>query len=164
SRPVAHLPLAQRRLQVPSRWHSNPDFHFSQLVQAMNAGSASRGAWRRLLVRVPGASARDLREMVTARVRPATLGKRAERLPVDQLQRIRPAHIHRAVARLLAGEDAPNFADSRDYDLVAQDGTRLAPKKVFGLAIEEALGIKAYPGHFSAGWSQPAFPMLQAAG
>ena len=57
-----------------------------------------------------------------------------------------------------------NFADSRDYDLVTLTGERLAPKKVFGLAIEEALGIQAYPGHFSAGWSQPCFQILQDSG
>ena len=40
----------------------------------------------------------------------------------------------------------------------------LAPKKVFGLALEEALGIQAYPGHFSAGWGQISFDLLEKAG
>lgn len=89
---------------------------------------------------------------------------KVERLANAQQRKVSAAHIHNAVHRLLAGEDAPNFAESRDYDVRLDDGTRLAPKKVFGLALEEALGITAYPEHFSAGWSQPSFEIIQAAG
>ncbi|MEP2726948.1 hypothetical protein [Roseibium sp.] len=32
------------------------------------------------------------------------------------------------------------------------------------MAIERALGIEAFPAHFSAGWSQPSFELLQAGG
>jgi 5-methylcytosine-specific restriction protein A len=74
------------------------------------------------------------------------------------------AHVDRAVARLLAGENAPNFDPSRDFDLLAPEGERLAPKKVFGLALEEALGIEARPEHFSAGLGTVCFQILEAAG
>ncbi|MDX6806153.1 hypothetical protein [Terrihabitans rhizophilus] len=87
-----------------------------------------------------------------------------ERLPAAQLRQVTSAHIHKAVARLLAGEKAPNFASSRDYDVLTDDGAPLAPKKVFGLALEDALGIEAFPRHFSAGWSQVAFELLEKAG
>lgn len=69
-----------------------------------------------------------------------------------------------AISRLKAGEDAPNFANSRDYDVLLDDGVRLAPKKVFGLALERALGIKTKPVNFSAGWGQPCFVLIEAAG
>ena len=82
---------------------------------------------------------------------------------IDQRQ-VTPADIHAAVLALAQGGDAPNFADSRDYDLVTPGGLRFPPKKVFGLALEMALGIEALPVHFSAGWSQPSFELLQAAG
>ncbi|MBB3953391.1 HNH endonuclease [Novosphingobium sediminicola] len=91
--------------------------------------------------------------------------KRNMRLPSDQQRRVQPKHIHQAVAGLLAGKDAPNFDPSRDYDLVTADGDLLAPKKVFGRALEIAgVVIEATPYHFRAGWGQPSFELLQAAG
>lgn len=89
---------------------------------------------------------------------------RIKRLSTDRLREVTPLHIRHAVDRLLAGEEAPNFTVSRDYDVLVPGGTRLAPKKVFGLAIEQALGIEAFPGHFSARWSQPCFDVIQQAG
>jgi 5-methylcytosine-specific restriction protein A len=90
--------------------------------------------------------------------------RQVERLDTSLLRKVTALNIRRAVDRLVAGQDAPNFAQSTDYDLVADGGVRLAPKKVFGLALEEALGIIARPGHFSAGWSQPCFQLLSEAG
>lgn len=90
--------------------------------------------------------------------------KAPERLANRDQRKVAPGDIHAAVLALAQGGDAPNFADSRDYDLVTPGGLRFPPKKVFGLAIERALGIEAFPTHFSAGWSQPSFELLQAAG
>lgn len=88
----------------------------------------------------------------------------AELLPYSEQYRVTTQDIINAVGRLSGGEDAPNFAKSRDYDVLLADGTRLAPKKVFGLALERALGIKAYPRHFHAGWGEPSFELIEAAG
>lgn len=88
-----------------------------------------------------------------------------KRLSSEQQRRVTTAHVDAAVASLLSGIDAPNFAESRDYDLLTQEGDRLAPKKVFGRALEEAgVVAEAFPRHFSAGWSQPSFEILEAAG
>jgi 5-methylcytosine-specific restriction protein A len=87
-----------------------------------------------------------------------------ERLASEVQRRVTSRQIDNAVARLLAGEDAPNFWSSRDYDVVTTDGARLAPKKVFALALGEALGTEILPVHFSAGWGQPCFELIQAAG
>lgn len=87
-----------------------------------------------------------------------------ERLRASELRKVRPEHIIRAVARLVSGEDAGNFDPSRKYDAVTPRGDKLSPKKVFGLAIEEVLGIEARPGHFSAGWGTPCFDILENAG
>ena len=158
SRPVQHIPLRQRRsafnriAPVAAR--------FDELVRAMNAGSASHGAWRRLLVATPTSHP----EAVLAALEPGSGSPAIERLPASQLRQVTNEHIHRAVARLLAGEDATNFAPSRDYDVLTDTGVPLAPKKVFGLALEEALGIETFPGHFSAGWGQVCFELLEAAG
>lgn len=89
---------------------------------------------------------------------------RRDRLTGEQQRQVLPIHVRQAVDRLLSGENAPNFAASRDYDVLTSSGERLAPKKVFALAIEQALGIEAFPSHFSAGWSQPCFEIIQAAG
>lgn len=92
------------------------------------------------------------------------VAKAPERLTNRDQRKVTPGDIHAAVLALAKGDNAPNFADSRDYDLVTPGGLRFPPKKVFGLALERALGIEAFPTHFSAGWSQPSFELLQAAG
>lgn len=158
SRPVQHLPLDQRRLSFNRQ--APRSARFDELVRAMNAGTASHGAWRRLLIKATGANSAQVLAALSAEAGARSI----ERLPAAQLRHVTSAHIHKAVARLLAGEDAPNFAPSRDYDALTDDGVALAPKKVFGLALEEALGIQAYPGHFSAGWSQVCFELLEEAG
>jgi 5-methylcytosine-specific restriction protein A len=91
----------------------------------------------------------------------ASPGSAADRLPAADLRKVKPEHIAKAIARLLAGEDAGNFAPSTEYDVLTGDGHALAPKKVFGLALEEALGIQATPAHFSAGWGTPCFDILE---
>ncbi|MGY5808442.1 HNH endonuclease [Rhizobium sp. LEGMi198b] len=85
-------------------------------------------------------------------------------LSAEEQGKVTSLHIDRAVERLRSNEDAPNFSESRDYDVLLDDGVRLAPKKVFGLALEEALGIKALPEHFNAGWGQPSFRIIETAG
>ncbi len=163
SRPVQHLPLAQRRIASTQQLTGPIEDQFNFLIRAMNAGSNSHGAWRRILLKTASRPSRRLPEIIGS---PATkqLNAPVKRLSSEEQRRVTASHVDSAVARLLSGEDAMNFADSRDYDLVTLTGERLAPKKVFGLAIEEALGIHAYPGHFSAGWSQPCFQILQDSG
>lgn len=92
-------------------------------------------------------------------------GSGSSRLTAAQQARVTSDDIYRAVSEVAAGFDMPNFYDSRDYDLLTADGLRLAPKKVFGRALEIAGVVsKADPKHFSAGWSEPSFRLLQAAG
>lgn len=158
SRPVQHLPLADRRLtfsrNVPVATR------FDEIVRAMNHGTDSHGAWRRLLIEVPGSSPDKLGAIINA-AKPAPI---INRLPASDLRKVTASHIHRAVEKLLGGGDAPNFAPSRDYVVLTDNGRALAPKKVFGLALEEALGIEAFPAHFSAGWGQVCFDLLEEAG
>ena len=162
SRPVQSLPLASRKLAAPGQLRGSGDEKFAELIRRMNAKRASNGAWSRILLTAPGASAATLRSALG--IARSEGGTGIERLSTAQLRRVESDHIHAAVLQLASGGDAPNFADSRDYDLVTPGGLRFAPKKVFGLALEAALGIEVFPGHFSAGWSQPSFELLQAAG
>lgn len=89
---------------------------------------------------------------------------RVERLPASELTKVGPAHIRAALERLDAGDSLSNFDPSRDYDVKTGDGHAYSPRMVFGLALEEALGIEAKPGHFSAGWGTPCFDILEASG
>lgn len=159
SGPVQHLPLTDRRLDV-ARTGTVAE-RFNALVRAMNAGSSSNGAWRRVLITAPGTKPQVLAAIVQGSVPVPSLDGR---LPAAQLRRVTAAHVDQAVQYLLNGCEAPNFASSRDFDLVALDGTRLAPKKVFGLALQAAIGIDAMPEHFTAGLGTPCFQTLEAAG
>ncbi|MEC3910065.1 hypothetical protein U5A82_06120 [Sphingobium sp. CR2-8] len=160
SAPVHHLPLNQRRLAFP---RSGPvEERFNPLVRAMNANSSSNGARRRVLFVVAGLTRSQLVTVAngTGDLESASVS----RLPTEQLRKVTAEHVDKAVARLLKGDDAPNFAPSRDFDLLGPSDERLAPKKVFGFALEQALGIVAFPGHFSAGLGTPCFQILEAAG
>ena len=88
----------------------------------------------------------------------------ASRLPAALQRAVTTLHIRNAVDLLLSGEDAPQFGGSRDYDVIVDGGHRLAPKKVFGLALEAALGKKMAPRDFSAGVGEPCFELLEKAG
>lgn len=129
----------------------------------MNKNRRSNGAWSKLLLRVPG-EASNIGTLIASDGAATPPGK-PMRLVSEEQRRVSPELVHAAVASLLAGEDAPNFADSRDYDLLTSAGDRLAPKKVFGRALELAgVVVEASPYHFAAGWSQPSFEILQTAG
>jgi len=164
SQPVQHLPLTQRRLIVPKS--GAVDDRFNALVRAMNNGSSSNGAYRRIRF-VTAAQQNEIhRALSQTKSFPnvTAVSAQVERLPATELRKVTSTQIDRAVSRLLAGEDAPNFSDSRDYDVLAPGNVRLPPKKVFGLALEVALGIEARPGHFTAGHGSPCFQIIEAAG
>ncbi|WP_186134941.1 HNH endonuclease [Burkholderia gladioli] len=87
-----------------------------------------------------------------------------ERLPAEVLRRATPEYIWRAVQKFIDGDvtDDP-FGPSTDYDLIADDGQRLRPKAVFGLALSLALdGEPIGPRHFTAGGL--CFILLKEAG
>ncbi|WP_175158270.1 HNH endonuclease [Paraburkholderia fynbosensis] len=86
-----------------------------------------------------------------------------ERLPADVLRRATPEYVWRAVQQFIAGDVQHPFGPSTDYDLIADDGRRLPPKAVFGLALSMALdGASIEPRHFTAGGM--CFTLLRAAG
>ncbi|MEZ2308906.1 hypothetical protein AB6809_19910 [Paraburkholderia sp. RCC_158] len=87
-----------------------------------------------------------------------------ERLPAEVLRRATPEYICRAVQQFIDGKITDDsFGPSTDYDLIADDGRRLRPKAVFGLALSMALdGAPIGPRHFTAGGL--CFELLQDAG
>jgi len=88
----------------------------------------------------------------------------AGRLPTDQLRKVTSEHIWQAVQVLLEGGSAENFGPSTDYDLLVDEGGRLAPKQVFGLAATAALGFTVRPEHFIGGVGTVCFDLLEGAG
>ncbi|AHG41088.1 restriction endonuclease [Pseudomonas syringae CC1557] len=86
------------------------------------------------------------------------------RIPAEQLRKVTADHIWAAVQALLHGVEAIGFGPSVDYDLLVEDGVRLAPKQVFGLAATLALGFTVGPGHFHGGLNTVCFELLEAAG
>ena len=86
------------------------------------------------------------------------------RLPAEQLRKVTPEYIWEAVQILLQGTHADGYRPSVDYDLLADDGVRLAPKQVFGLAATAALGKDIKPVHFTGGVGTVCFELLEAAG
>ena len=101
---------------------------------------------------------------ITASSRGIALEKDQSRLPAEQLRKVTPEYIWEAVQRLLEGTTAEGFGPSIDYDLLVDDGGRLAPKQVFALAATTALGFNIKPGHFTAGKGTVCFELLEAAG
>lgn len=87
-----------------------------------------------------------------------------KRLLVSELKKVRPYHIYNAVLLLLTGFSDHSFAPSTDYDVITDDGEKLPPKAVFGIAAQAALGIDVGPSHFTAGVDSPSFRIIQNSG
>ena len=87
-----------------------------------------------------------------------------KRLPADQLHKVTPEHVWNAIEKLLGGNEKHGFGESTDYDLLIDDGVRLPPKAVFGVAASEALGFELLPENFSAGLKSPCFRILAECG
>ncbi|MEP9324107.1 HNH endonuclease [Paraburkholderia phymatum] len=87
-----------------------------------------------------------------------------ERLPAEVLRSVTAEHVYRAVQQFIERDERnDSFGESTDYDLIADDGRRLPPKAVFGLALSMALdGASIGPKHFTAGGL--CFNLLREAG
>lgn len=88
-----------------------------------------------------------------------------QRLPAETLRRATPEYIWAAVQQFLTEVPEHRFGPSTDFDLIADDGRRLPPKAVFGVALSMALGNEPVgPEHFTAGENSTCFRLLRAAG
>lgn len=84
-------------------------------------------------------------------------------LRADDFGRVEAEHIREAVHALSSGSVDHPFAESTDYDVLLDDGTRLAPKAVFGVAARRALGIEVRPKDFRGGEGSRCFGAVRAA-
>lgn len=86
------------------------------------------------------------------------------RLGAADFEAVDEGHIWDAVEKLRSGKTSHNFGDSTGYDLICEDGARLDPKAVFGVAAEAALGREVSPEHFESGQKKQSHKKLKAAG
>ena len=85
-------------------------------------------------------------------------------LTVADCDRVESKYIREAVQALLYGSEKHPFAESTDYDVLLENGPRLAPKAVFGVAARRALGLDVQPSHFRGGEGTPCFRLIRSAG
>lgn len=162
---VDHLPLSQRDILRGAQLTGTVAEQFAQIVRAMNAGRASNGAWSKIRLIAGSKTESELRAILAGSFSGASTSPREGRLSTAQQRRVKSADIKTAVADILTGHAMSNFGPSTDYDLLTEHGDLLAPKHVFGRALEIAgVVAQARPVHFSAGWTQPCFPMIEEAG
>lgn len=162
---VVHLPLSQRGILRGVQLTGTVAEQFAQIVRAMNAGRASNGAWSKIRLVAGSKTESELQAILAGSFSGAPTSPREGRLPTAQQRRVKSADIKAAVADILTGRVMSNFGPSTDYDLLTEHGDLLAPKHVFGRALEIAgVVAQARPVHFSAGWTQPCFPMIEEAG
>lgn len=92
-------------------------------------------------------------------------GGSGERFRSAVLTKVSPEYIWSAVQGLQNGSlERHPFGESTDFDLVSDDGHRLSPKAVFGIALSMTLEIPVEPKHFSGGEDSACFRILRAAG
>lgn len=87
-----------------------------------------------------------------------------KRLPASAFRYVTEDHIWRAVVRLSTEKVNHSFAESTDYDVIADNGKRLPPKAVFGVAATEALGFELRPHNFRGGKDTMCFKAIKKAG
>ena len=98
-----------------------------------------------------------------------TMGTRESLAPGQWLtatdhERVESKYIREAVQVLLKGSTTHPFAESTGYDVLLEDGTRLAPKAVFGVAARSALNRDIQPGDFRGGEGTPCFRIIRTSG
>lgn len=86
------------------------------------------------------------------------------RLPAEELNKVTAEHIWSAIQLMLSGYEDHGFGESTNFDLITDDGARLPPKAVFGIAATAALNRKVMRTHFLGGEGSACFRILKSAG
>lgn len=167
-----NLPLAARKILGMDDWGAPPEELFKRMTSRMQKVGRSQDA----ALSSGGNSTKririELKDTVSAsriadalKAVPSNIDLRSQqRLPAEDLKKVTPEHIWNAIQLLLSGQVKHEFGESTDFDLITDEGTRLAPKAVFGIALTEALEFKVRPVHFTGGEDSPCFRILRAAG
>lgn len=81
-----------------------------------------------------------------------------------EFDRLSKAHLDDAIEALLSGSVEPDFGSTTDYSILLDDGTKLPPKTIVGLALEGMLGEPVNWRQFRGGKDTPAFAVLREHG
>lgn len=152
---IAHL-LPKKYSPIQKNGAGNQVSYLSSISQALGAAVLDLIANRNLEV------LSTVRGLITSSS--VKLEKLKSRLPVEELRKVTPEYIWEAVQVILQGASPEGYRPSVDYDLLVDDGVRLAPKQVFGLAATAAFGKDIKPFNFTGGVGTVCFEMLEAAG
>jgi len=167
---VRELPEAERRILTSEEAALSPEEQYTLITRRMTkvrrpgTGLAQGGnPTKRIILQIGGAgSSASIARALHLRGATSQSSSR-NRLSVARLNQVTPLHVWNAVQALKRGQ-AHSFGPSRDYDLITEDGDRLPPKAVFGLAASEALEFEVMPEHFTGGVGTPCFKALENAG
>ena len=165
------LPIAQRAVFFPEDADVSPNELLRRLSDRMaavgRAPTASRGkgnSTKRLRFAFAAGISDERIARVAGRGKTGHLLDDDERLPAATFDQVGADHIWHAVERLLAGEVSHPFGESMNHDVLADNGERLPPKAVFGLAATVALGFDVRPRHFKSGPGTRCFREIYGAG
>jgi hypothetical protein len=168
---VQSIPIAERVIldaKDTARFSADQVSRMASRMQAIGRGATSKSGHGNSTKRIRLQLAADVLSNGILSALGAIPARRdfrsEERLPVFELEKVTPEHLFVAVERLLGGHTDHGFGGSTDYDVLLEDGSRLAPKAVFGLAASDALGYRVGPRNFAAGLGSPCFRILEEAG
>ena len=85
-------------------------------------------------------------------------------LTAEDFKMINGEHIKDAVHALIAGEGDHLFGESTAYDVLLENGKRLAPKAVLGIAAKRALKLDVQPSNFRGGEGSACFKTIRRLG
>ena len=170
-RHIQDLPVYDRRIYFDRDIGVEPNTLFSALSDRMAAvgrdlgGHDGRGnSTQRLRFKFSGPPSQARLIRIAGWGLTHAISDGEERLPSEELRRVSAIHVWKAVDLLLEGSVAHPFPESTHYDVITEDGNRLPPKAVFGLAASEALGFSIRPHQFSAGRRTVCFQAITDAG
>lgn len=170
SNAVQHIPIPERTVLSPGEY-KEPETS-ARLVERnakgvgrVDDGKQGGNSTKKVTIKVSKSPPKDL-IIDTLHARPFEKGKRsADRLPTSELQKVTAIDVFNAVEALRSEpSQLGKFEQSTDYDVVLEDGTRLPPKAVFGIAASSALGFDVQPRHFTGGLNTVCFRALEDAG
>ncbi|MXY51113.1 MAG: hypothetical protein F4Y86_01085 [Gammaproteobacteria bacterium] len=168
---VGNLPIERRRVLFPDDARVSTDELYARLSRRMAsvgrdpalAGSGGNRT-KRLRFSFGGAPSDTWIAHVAGRGDSGNVFNRNGLLSTSAHDCVTEDHVYFAVEQLSAGTISHAFSHAGDFDVVADNGTRLASKVVYGVAASEALGLEISPTHFEEGEGTRCFKVISDAG